>query len=106
PPPKMENALSITSGSDDDVIPSSIAMDGRMPPSQCPHGERTMSGSGILAVPSSPPRIVDISPPDIARRQLANWGRIQADNVRITRRETFEDGFQAQRHLLIAYESP
>ena len=63
-----------------------------------------MSGSGILAVPSSPLRIVDISPPDIARRQLANWGRIQADNVRVIRRETFEDGFQAQRHLLIAYE--
>ncbi|MEH2545107.1 AraC family transcriptional regulator [Bradyrhizobium sp. AZCC 2262] len=75
-----------------------------MLPSQCPHGERTMSGSGILTVPSSPLRIVDISPPDIARRQLANWGRIQADNVRIIRRETFEDGFQAQRHLLIAYE--
>src|SRR6267142_4756287 len=104
PPPKMENALSIASGSDGDVIPSSLAMDGRMLPSQCPHGERTMSGSGILAVPSSPLRIVDISSPDIARRQLANWGRIQADNVRIIRRETFEDGFQAQRHLLIAYE--
>jgi AraC family transcriptional regulator len=100
----MENTLSIASGNDDDVIPSSIAVDGRMLPSQCPHEERTMSGSGILAVPSSPLRIVDISPPDIARRQLANWGRIQADNVRIIRRETFEDGFQAQRHLLIAYE--
>ena len=62
-----------------------------------------MSGIGP-GVPSSPRRIVEISPPDIARRQLANWGRIQAENVRITRRETFEDGFQAQRHLLIAYE--
>jgi len=100
----MENALSIASGNDDDVIPSSLARDGRMLLSQCPHEERTMSGSGILAVPSSLLRIVDISPPDIARRQLANWGRIQADNVRIIRRETFEDGFKAQRHLLIAYE--
>jgi AraC family transcriptional regulator len=100
----MENTLSIASGNDDDVIPSSLAVDGRMLPSQCPHEERTMSGIGILAVPSSPLRIVDISPPDIARRQLANWGRIQADNVRVIRRETFEDGFQAQRHLLIAYE--
>jgi len=53
---------------------------------------------------SSPPPIVDISPPDIARRRLATWGAIQADNVRITRRETFEYGFQARRHLLIAYE--
>jgi AraC family transcriptional regulator len=71
---------------------------------QSPHEESTMSGIGILGVPSSSLRIVEISPPDIAHRQLANWGRIQADNVRVTRRETFEDGFQAQRHLLIAYE--
>jgi AraC family transcriptional regulator len=63
-----------------------------------------MSGIGTAGVPSSPLPIVAISPPDIARRHLANWGRIQADNVRVTRRETFEDGFQAQRHLLIAYE--
>src|SRR5882757_11083761 len=53
---------------------------------------------------SSPPSIVDISPPDIARRRLTTGGAIQADNVRITRRETFECGFQARRHLLIAYE--
>lgn len=48
--------------------------------------------------------IVEISPPDIARRRLANWGAIQADTVKITRRGTFEYGFQARRHLLIAYE--
>lgn len=53
---------------------------------------------------SSLPSIVDISPPDIARRRLTNWGAIQADTVKITRRETFEYGFQAPRHLLIAYE--
>ena len=53
---------------------------------------------------SSPPSIVEISPPDIARRRLANWGAIQADAVKVTRRETFEYGFQARRHLLIAYE--
>src|ERR1700761_4569798 len=55
------------------------------------------------ACPSASP-IVEISPPDIARRRLAHWGAIQADNVKITRRETFEYGFQARRHLLIAYE--
>ncbi|KJC56799.1 hypothetical protein UP10_32460 [Bradyrhizobium sp. LTSPM299] len=48
--------------------------------------------------------MVEISPPDIACRRLSNWGNIQADDVRVIRRETFEDGFQAQRHLLIAYE--
>jgi AraC family transcriptional regulator len=63
-----------------------------------------MSGIGTSGVPLSPLPIVAISPPDIARRRLENWGTIQADNVRVTRRETFEDGFQAQRHLLIAYE--
>jgi len=63
-----------------------------------------MSEIGTPGVPSSPPPVVTISPPDIARRRLASWDRIQVDNVRITRRETFEDGFQARRHLLIAYE--
>jgi AraC family transcriptional regulator len=53
---------------------------------------------------SSHRSIVQISPPDIARRRLANWGAIQADEVKVTRRETFEYGFQARRHLLIAYE--
>jgi AraC family transcriptional regulator len=61
-------------------------------------------GIGPSAFRSSASSIVDISPPDIARRRLANWGAIQADNVKITRRETFEYGFQARRHLLIAYE--
>lgn len=56
-----------------------------------------------MSLPAPPP-IVDISPSDIARRRLANWGGLQADVVRLTRRETFEYGFQAQRHLLIAYE--
>lgn len=61
-----------------------------------------VSLSGIRC--SSASSIVEISPPEIARRRLANWGAIQADNVRITRRKTFEYGFQARRHLLIAYE--
>src|SRR5271156_6241076 len=59
---------------------------------------------GVSDFRSSLSSIVDISPPDIARRRLAHWGAIQADNVRVTRRETFEYGFQAQRHLLVAYE--
>ena len=65
-----------------------------------------MSGIGISlpGFPSSPPSIVEISPPDIVRRRLANWGAIQADTVKVTRRETFEYGFQARRHLLIVYE--
>jgi AraC family transcriptional regulator len=64
-----------------------------------------MSDVGSLpGFPSSPPSIVEISPPDIARRRLANWGAIQADAVKVIRRETFEYGFQARRHLLIVYE--
>ena len=63
-----------------------------------------MSGIGLPDFPYSPPSIVEISPPDIARRRLANWGAIQADKVKVTRRETFEYGFQARRHLLIVYE--
>ncbi len=61
-------------------------------------------GISLSGLRSSPPSIVEISPPDIARRRLENWGAIQADAVKVTRRETFEYGFQARRHLLIAYE--
>jgi AraC family transcriptional regulator len=61
-------------------------------------------GVGLPGFRSSAPSVVEISPPDIARRQLASWGAIQADNVKITRRETYEYGFQSRRHLLIAYE--
>jgi AraC family transcriptional regulator len=66
----------------------------------------TKSDTGITlpAFPSCPWPIVQISPPDIAHRRLANWGVIQADAVAVTRRETFEYGFQARRHLLVAYE--
>src|SRR6201996_5149535 len=65
-----------------------------------------MSDIGFSLAGQSPasPSIVEISPSDIARRRLANWGVIQADVVKVTRRETFEYGFQARRHLLIAYE--
>jgi AraC family transcriptional regulator len=61
-------------------------------------------GINLPGFRSSLPSIVEISPPDIARRRLESWGAIQADNVRVTRRETFEYAFQARRHLLIAYE--
>jgi len=60
-------------------------------------------GTSVPGFPSSP-SIVQISPPDIARRRLATWGRIQAENVRVTRRETFEYGFQDRRDLLIVHE--
>src|SRR5207249_5944582 len=65
-----------------------------------------MNGIGISlsGLPSFPLSVVEISPPDIARRRLKNWGAIQADTVEVTRRETFEYGFQARRHLLVAYE--
>ena len=59
----------------------------------------------LRGTPSSPPPpIVEISPPNIARRRLANWGAVQADAVRVTRRETFEYGFRDRRHLLVVYE--
>jgi AraC family transcriptional regulator len=61
-------------------------------------------GISLSGFRSAPPSIVEISPPDIALRQSANWGAIQADTVRVTRRETFEYSFQSRRHLLIAYE--
>lgn len=50
------------------------------------------------------PPLVEISPPDIACRRQTNWGAIQADAVTVIRRETFEYGFKAKRHLLIAHE--
>ena len=62
------------------------------------------TGTSLPNLPASPASIVEISPPDIALRQLANWGPIQVDTVKVIRRETFEYGYQAPRHLLVAYE--
>jgi AraC family transcriptional regulator len=61
-------------------------------------------GINLSGFRSSLPPIVDVSPPDIARRQSTNWGAIQAETVKVTRRETFEYGFRARRHLLIVHE--
>src|SRR4030081_2637356 len=102
--------MSSNDGSDDNVIPPSLPCTRQ----KCWPRKRAnarvrrtrMSDVGISlsGFPSSPPSIVEISPPDIASRRLANWGAIQADTVKVTRRETFEDGFQARRHLLIVHE--
>jgi AraC family transcriptional regulator len=62
------------------------------------------NGGNLPEFHSSHRPIVEYSPPDIARRRTANWGAIQADTVRVTRRGTFEYGFQSRRDLLIAYE--
>jgi AraC family transcriptional regulator len=61
-------------------------------------------GIGLSGFTSSALSLVEISPPDIARRRQADWGAIQADTVDLIRRETFECRFQARRHLLIVYE--
>jgi AraC family transcriptional regulator len=68
--------------------------------------EEGMEGISInlLGLHSSHRSIVEISPPDIACRRIENWGAVQTDAVKVTRRGTFEYGFQAQRHLLVVYE--
>jgi AraC family transcriptional regulator len=68
--------------------------------------ETGTSGAGI-SLPGfrvRHPSTVEISPPDIVRRRLTNWGAIQAEAVKVTRREPFEYGFQSRRHLLIVHE--
>jgi AraC family transcriptional regulator len=69
-------------------------------------GETTINdtGIGVSGFGSPPPSVVEISPSDIALRRPADWGAIQAENVRLTRREAYEHGFQSRRHLLIAHE--
>jgi AraC-like DNA-binding protein len=67
-------------------------------------GGTRMGDIGTSVPGLSSPSIVQISPPDIARRRLSTWGGIQADNVQVTRRETFEYGFQDRRDLLIVHE--
>jgi AraC family transcriptional regulator len=48
--------------------------------------------------------VVHFAPPDIARRRIATWNGIQVDAVEVVRREPFEYGFRASRHLLIMSE--
>jgi AraC family transcriptional regulator len=51
-----------------------------------------------------PRSIVDISPPEITRRQSAAWSGVHVETVEVTRRMPFEYGFPAPCHLLIAAE--
>lgn len=48
--------------------------------------------------------IVRFAPPDIARRHGMVWDGLEADAVEVLRREPFEYGFRALRHLLIMTE--
>jgi AraC family transcriptional regulator len=73
-------------------------------PSRCACREKEQVTISLPRFGASSQPIVEFSPADIARRRLATWGPVQGDSVRVIRRETFEYGFQAPRHLLIAYE--
>ncbi|WP_256807747.1 helix-turn-helix domain-containing protein [Bradyrhizobium sp. Bra64] len=48
--------------------------------------------------------LVEISPIEVARRRSAAWPGFRAETVEIMRHTTFEYGFQAPCHLLIAAE--
>lgn len=61
-------------------------------------------GAASAAVLGSASSLVRFTPSDIARRHLARWNAIQADAVEVLRREPFEYGFRAPRHLLIMSE--
>jgi AraC family transcriptional regulator len=50
------------------------------------------------------PQILDLNPPDIARRHLMVWNGMHADTVQVVRHEPFEFGYRGPYHLLIAAE--
>ena len=62
-----------------------------------------MSESAAVSTPILRP-VVQFAPSDIARRRIATWNGIQTDAVEVLRREPFEYGFTASRHLLIMCE--
>src|SRR5262249_39894438 len=62
-----------------------------------------MSESAAVSTPIARP-VVQFAPSDIARRRIATWNGIQTDAVEVLRREPFEYGFTASRHLLIMCE--
>jgi AraC family transcriptional regulator len=48
--------------------------------------------------------LVDISPPEIVKRDSAAWSGLRVETVRVQRHTPFEYGFRAPCHLLIAAE--
>jgi AraC family transcriptional regulator len=50
------------------------------------------------------PPTMEVSPADIVRRKLADWGSIQAESVELTMRESLQYGFRSSKHLLIMSE--
>jgi len=59
------------------------------------------AGAASAAVRTRAASLVRFTPSDIARRYLTRWNAIQTDAVEVLRREPFEYGFRAPRHLLI-----
>jgi AraC family transcriptional regulator len=75
--------------------------------------ETTLDRSVALASPPAHPRlhpnlesrsIVDISPPEIVRRHSTAWSGVHVETVQVMRHTSFEYGFRAPCHLLIAAE--
>src|SRR5262245_59364970 len=62
-----------------------------------------MSESAAVSTPVLRP-VVQFALSDIARRRIATWNGIQTAAVEVVRREPFEYGLTASRHLLIMCE--
>ncbi len=50
------------------------------------------------------PQVLDLTPPEIARRRLMVWNGMHADTVQVVRHEPFEFSYRGPFHLLIAAE--
>ena len=50
------------------------------------------------------PQVLDVNPPEVARRHLMVWNGMHADTVQVIRHEPFELSYRGPYHLLIAAE--
>jgi AraC family transcriptional regulator len=63
-----------------------------------------MASSAESNFPPLPSPLVNISPPEIAKRRSTIWSGLRGETVQIMRHTQFEYGFRAPWHLLIAAE--
>jgi protein subunit release factor B len=55
-------------------------------------------------LPGHQSSILEVHPPGIVRRRLANWASVQSETLQVVRRKPFDTSFKHSWHILIAFD--
>jgi AraC family transcriptional regulator len=55
-------------------------------------------------LPSHQSSTLEVHPPEMVRRRLADWASVQSETLQVLRRKPFDTSFKQNRHMLIAFD--